>query len=472
MIASPLTDEFYAESYRLRKVASDMTTTFIAWFKENSKKLMEQSLFHSQPGDVFSILSVGSGEGDVDLEIIQSVIPLLHSHQMRLKYVAIEPNPVHCQYFQEKLQKISDNESIEINIQNNYFETTSQIDHHQDYDIILFSHVLYYFRDPYQAIQQALTKIKSTGKVILVHQEETGIPQIQYQHMMSLKGNCQNLLTAESIKQLLTAKKHHYSYQSIATRLDITECLVGSKPGIKIMSFCMECDLRSLPQSKLKQLSQAFQSVAYFTDTGQAFIDESIGIFVIPSLFKENRLTKIGNKNHDPTQDYWQLATHFHWSDLLSRPKDSNPLRILDIACGTGRWLQALQYYVKFKNDNATITCDLLDPNPVAMIHATQNLHHPFQFGQQYINRIQEVTLEQKVYDLLWSMHGFYTIPYEELAAVLRKCVGLLKMNGVGFVALATRQSFYVDFYYHRSYALTKYKKCDWLGTRRPKKIQ
>ncbi|NES79805.1 MULTISPECIES: hypothetical protein [unclassified Okeania] len=38
-------------------------------------------------------------------------------------------------------------------------------------------------------------------------------------------------------------------------------------------------------------------------------------------------------------------------------------------------------------------------------------------------------------------------IPRQDLAVVLKKCASLLKDTGVGFIALATRKSFYVDFY-------------------------
>ena len=38
-------------------------------------------------------------------------------------------------------------------------------------------------------------------------------------------------------------------------------------------------------------------------------------------------------------------------------------------------------------------------------------------------------------------------IPRQELKPVLKKCASLLNDTGIGFIALATRKSFYVDFY-------------------------
>ncbi|NEP71031.1 MAG: hypothetical protein F6K25_01125 [Okeania sp. SIO2G4] len=77
-VAPPLDDEFYAESYELRKAASTMTVSAIEWFRNNVTVLLERSYSRSHQKDTFSVLSIGSGEGDIDIEIIQSLIPRLN----------------------------------------------------------------------------------------------------------------------------------------------------------------------------------------------------------------------------------------------------------------------------------------------------------------------------------------------------------------------------------------------------------
>ncbi len=448
MFAPPLTDKFYAESYQLRKAASSMTSAFIAWFEELNGLLVEETISQSDKNNKFSILSIGSGEGDIDIKIIENASKYLERANILLKYVAIEPNPIHRQYFLDKLQeKAFDESKIEVCIhETNFGENNDRVENYQNYNLVLLSHVLYYFDDPYRAVQQALAQTKSTGKIVIVHQEETGIPHIQNQYMMSLKGDTKELLTADRIKRLLADKERDYYYKTLDARLDVTECLAGSPEGIKIMSFCMECDLRHLGAPKLERIFQAFRSLADFEETGRAFIKEPIGVFVLPSFGKNNFVTKV-LEDRDPTQDYVQLAKNFDWSSLLSKNTNGEPLRILDVACGTGRWLQALQHYVKLEKNQTNIIYDLLEPNSYALADAVQNMRPPFQLGERYTMTIQEAKLEEKAYDLLWSMHGFYTIPRDRLSFVLRKSICLLNTTGVGFIALATRKSFYIDFY-------------------------
>ncbi len=90
---------------------------------------------------------------------------------------------------------------------------------------------------------------------------------------------------------------------------------------------------------------------------------------------------------------------------------------------------------------------DFLDPCESSISQASQKIHPRFQRGTQHVNTIQTAKLESNYYDLLWSMHGFYLIPRQDLKPVLKKCASLLNDTGVGFIALATRKSFYVDFY-------------------------
>ena len=72
-LTSPaLSNGFYTESYRLRKAASSMTKSVLRWFKDHSRMFVERYLTTQQEANrgTFCLLSVGSGEGDLDWEII------------------------------------------------------------------------------------------------------------------------------------------------------------------------------------------------------------------------------------------------------------------------------------------------------------------------------------------------------------------------------------------------------------------
>ncbi len=447
-VAPPLDDEFYAESYELRKAASTMTSAAIEWFRSHVEVLLEGSDSPSHKDDTLSVLSIGSGEGDIDLEIIHSLVPKLNSRWKRLKYVALEPNPIHRNRFLQRLDKTSFDENVEVSVRGDSFEP-NKFESEAKYDLVMLTHVLYYFDDPYQAIQGALNQTKEDGQVVIVHQTATGIPQIQREHMLAAKGNQNEMFTAENIQNLLDAKSHQHQFYNVDARLDVTECLQGLEAGVKIMSFCMECDLRQLQEVKFTKILQAFWRLAEIEHTGKAYIKEPIGVFVLPGNPNSTVLGR-SPEDKDPVDDYWQLAQGFDWSStLLSQYHRGKPssLRLLDVACGTGRWLQAFSHYIQLDPGINDITYDFLDPSASSISQASQKIHPPLQRGTQHVNTVQEAKLESNSYDLLWSMHGFYMIPPQDLAPVLKKCASLLNDTGVGFIALATRKSFYVDFY-------------------------
>ena len=201
--------------------------------------MLEESYSRSHKDDTLSVLSIGSGEGDIDIEIIHSILPSLNSRWKRLKYVALEPNPIHRDRFLERLDKASFDKNVEVSVSEDCFEP-GRFESEEKYDLVLLTHVLYYFDDPYQAIQGALNQTKKGGKVVIVHQTATGIPQIQHEHMLEAKGNQNEMCTAEDIRNLLDTKLHHHQYHHVDARLDVTDCLQRLETGVKIMSFCMK----------------------------------------------------------------------------------------------------------------------------------------------------------------------------------------------------------------------------------------
>ena len=334
-----------------------------------------------------------------------------------------------------------------MSVREEYFEP-GKFESDEQYDLVLLTHVLYYFDDPYQAIQSVLGQTKQGGQVVIVHQTATGIPQIQWEHMLEAKGNQNEMFTAEDIRNLLDTQSHQYQFHHVDARLDVTECLQRLETGVKIMSFCMECDLRQLREAKFAKILQAFWQLAEIEDSGRAFIQEPIGVFVLPVASVTHGQRSPEDK--DPVIDYWQLAQCFDWSGTFlsqyHRGKGSS-LRLLDVGCGTGRWLQAFYQYIQLDEEIENIVYDFLDPCRSSSSQASEKILAPFDRGTQYVNTIQAAKLESSSYDLLWSMHGFYMIPRQDLAPVLTKCANLLNDTGVGFIALATRKSFYVDFY-------------------------
>ncbi|MEM9218350.1 MAG: methyltransferase domain-containing protein [Cyanobacteria bacterium P01_F01_bin.150] len=447
--APELNEKFYAESYELRKAASTMTTGTITWFQRNLDSLLTQPRLDSH---TLSVLSIGSGEGDIDLEIIKTLTPAGDNFWERLRYVALEPNPIHRDRFLHRLSHASLGDTVEVDVREEAFDPNQPLVQEQ-YDLVLLTHVLYYFDNHTQAIQQALAHTKPHGRVVIIHQSAIGIPQIQREYMLEIKGNEDEMLTVENIQDLLDQHSWPYQFHPIDAQLDVTSCLQQLEKGIKIMSFCMECDLRLLQEAKFAKVLQAFWRLADIDNDGKAFIQEPLGVLVMQPIAQ--KAVARTPDDIDPVVDYWQLARQFDWprtflnqfQQTLNRHSQASPLRLLDVACGTGRWLQAFHHYVQLDETIGSIIYDALDPCESAIAQVNQKMYHPFQQESQYVSTIQDAELPSQSYDLLWSMHGFYMVPRQDLGLVLQKCVDALSDTGMGFIALATRQSFYVDFY-------------------------
>ncbi|HIE00396.1 MAG TPA: hypothetical protein EYP59_08920, partial [Thiotrichaceae bacterium] len=376
-IAPPLENNVYAEFYQLRKNASTMTASTIEWFRNHLKMLLDEMRYQTR-NNTLSVLSIGSGEGDIDIEIIQAILPHLNPQWTHLKYDALEPNSIHRKRFVERLSENSFDDHISVSVHNTSFGMADEFDSNESYDLVLLVQVLYYFKMPSQIIQRALAQTKLTGRVIIVHQSAIGIPEIQRQHMLSLKGDENEILTTEDIKKRLAQESgYFYRYHNVNAHLDVTECFNQSEVGLKILSFCMECDLRKVHNKKLTRLLQSMRNQAEMKDEGSVLY-EPIGVFIINKDTTSSCVKNIG-EDIDPVDDYRQLAQRFDWQQVFSSlynghlQKTPTTIRLLDVACGTGRWIQAFLYYVEpqiSQLGKGEMVYDLLDNSESALLQA------------------------------------------------------------------------------------------------------
>ncbi|MGH3902106.1 MAG: hypothetical protein ACRDTA_28425 [Pseudonocardiaceae bacterium] len=155
------------------------------------------------------------------------------------------------------------------------------------------------------------------------------------------------------------------------------------------------------------------------------------------------------------TEDYRRLAAARDWAaDLRTRATDGH-LRLLDVACGGGKFPAALLAAgLPAAARDLTVTVDLLDPSAFSIAEARAVLAAPFEAGAEYEIALQDFDGRAR-YDVAWATHALYALPPAELAGGVTRMITALRPGGFGAIAQASAASHYLAFYdaYRATYA-------------------
>jgi ubiquinone/menaquinone biosynthesis C-methylase UbiE len=145
------------------------------------------------------------------------------------------------------------------------------------------------------------------------------------------------------------------------------------------------------------------------------------------------------------TEDYRQLALAADWRALLLE-RSSPAWRLLDVACGSGKFPTALLRYADL-SDLPNIAYDLLDPSPFSISEARGQLQAPFMADREFQTTLQDLPVDAGQYDVVWATHALYAIAPDEVPVAAKRMFAALRPGGLGVVAQATSRSHYLTFY-------------------------
>lgn len=146
------------------------------------------------------------------------------------------------------------------------------------------------------------------------------------------------------------------------------------------------------------------------------------------------------------TEDYRQLARAADWPAVLAghaRPG----WRLLDVACGSGKWPAALLDVGIGTAGLPDVAYDLLDPSAFSVAEAKAQLAPPWVPAKELVCTLQDLEVETDAYDVVWATHALYALPPDELLEGARRMVQALAPGGLGFVAQAGQRSHYLVMY-------------------------
>ena len=150
--------------------------------------------------------------------------------------------------------------------------------------------------------------------------------------------------------------------------------------------------------------------------------------------------------------DYRYLAEAFNWRDWLETRQAEvgrRQLKLLDVACGSGKFPAALCQYATVQGANVSpIEYSLLDPSAFSLTEAREALAPPFQAGKKFEMTLQELMCKRGEFDIAWATHALYAVPEGELEVALERFIHAMT-GGVGFIAHASESAHYLRFYRH-----------------------
>jgi SAM-dependent methyltransferase len=150
--------------------------------------------------------------------------------------------------------------------------------------------------------------------------------------------------------------------------------------------------------------------------------------------------------------DYELLAAVADWGSALARAHerrgDSEPLRLLDVACGSGRFPSTLLERADLSTlDEPGVAYDLLDPSPFSLAEAAGHLRAPLAPAARFETTLEELDPAAGPWDVVWATHALYALRPEALTAAAERFVSGLTPAGLGFLAQGAQDGHYLTVY-------------------------
>jgi SAM-dependent methyltransferase len=264
--APALSDREYAECFDTFKQISTEWQSTQDW-------LSNDFLPRREWADPLNVLSIGSGAGEFDLQLMRLILERWHIGA----YIAVDPNPDHNRVFAEKF-RASGLPVVDFEILPRTFPV-QQLD--RKFDLIHMTHCLYYIPDRLKAIQGALDVLNPQGLIVIFHQTPLGINEIQRRFLKRAKGNEGEMYSSRDIHQLLESQPVSFTFDIIDGILDVSDFAAAQSPrGKQLLNFFLECRADLLPVEFRREVVEFIGELA-FPDHGRQVIFHPVGVFCV-----------------------------------------------------------------------------------------------------------------------------------------------------------------------------------------------
>lgn len=154
------------------------------------------------------------------------------------------------------------------------------------------------------------------------------------------------------------------------------------------------------------------------------------------------------------TDDYRHLAEARDWAGWLAGAQDragNRSLRLLDVACGSGKFPNALVRHAGVAEAGLRpVATDLLDPSAFSIAEARAALPAPFMPAAEHETTLQDFIPPPDGYDIVWATHALYAVAAKDLPLAAQRFCEAIGPKARGVIAHSAAEGHYVEF--HRRY--------------------
>lgn len=151
------------------------------------------------------------------------------------------------------------------------------------------------------------------------------------------------------------------------------------------------------------------------------------------------------------TDDYRHLAEARDWRGLFEEAQiraGDRALRLLDVACGSGKFPNALARHGGLAEAGILpVETALLDPSAFSIAEARAALPAPFAPAAEYETTLQDFEPPADGYDIVWATHALYAIPQAELGGAMARFAQSIAPGSLGVIAHSAAAGHYIDFH-------------------------
>ena len=167
------TGEYYYKSFDVLKKKTSEFFKNVEIMRDHMPSMIQNLLHSVEDRTIFNILSVGSGTGDMDLEILKIVKDELQKsqgcHQMKIFNRAIEINKYPCDLYKAAIKNLSDQQA-DFDLRHQSFEEYAEefTMEQPKFDLIHFIHSIYYV-DIEAALKHCIeNELQDNGRLVFI----------------------------------------------------------------------------------------------------------------------------------------------------------------------------------------------------------------------------------------------------------------------------------------------------------------